>query len=87
MIQLNVENVVLSERNVQLCLNKNSIKFLLLEVIITVIYHIKIRNRLAFIVETSHYILSIRANSYFGNDLNKKDLCVWKEGVRKITGF
>lgn len=58
MIQLNVENVVLSERNVQLCWNKNSIKFFLsLEVIITVIYHIKIRNRLSFIIETSQYVL------------------------------
>lgn len=56
MIQLNVENVVLSERNVQLCWNKNSIN-LLLEVITTVIYHIKIRNRLAFIIETSQYVL------------------------------
>lgn len=66
---------------------KTAYNFLSLEVIITVIYHIKIRNRLPFITETSHYILSIRAKSYFGNDLNKKDLCVWKEGGRKITGF
>lgn len=36
---------------------KTAYTFLSLEVIITVIYHIKIRNRLAFIIETSQYVL------------------------------
>lgn len=36
---------------------KTTYFFLSLEVIITVIYHIKIRNRLAFIIETSQYVL------------------------------